>query len=133
MKDVKPLKVMYLIDYFYGTSGGTERQLYELIRNLDHVLCIPSLTVMSPTPYLEAHDFPCDVEALGIKSILQPSTLIKFMRFALRIKDLGIDVIHIFFNDSAIAAPLFSKLGGAKVVSSRRDMGFWYTPPSLLP
>jgi glycosyltransferase involved in cell wall biosynthesis len=31
------------------------------------------------------------------------------------------------FNDSAIVGPPMAKLGGAKVVVSRRDMGYWYT------
>jgi glycosyltransferase involved in cell wall biosynthesis len=35
--------------------------------------------------------------------------------------------VHIFFNDAALAAPPFCRLARARVVVSRRDLGFWYT------
>lgn len=131
MITARPLKVMYLIDYYFGTGGGTERQLRELIHNLDYEQCTPFMTVLSPTSYLGKHDFPCEVNVLGIRSLSKMDTLLKLMQFAFRLRALSIDVVHIFFNDAAMAAPLFCRLGGARVVSSRRDMGFWYTPTKL--
>jgi glycosyltransferase involved in cell wall biosynthesis len=43
----------------------------------------------------------------------------------------GIRLTHIFFNDSSIFALFFCKIAGAKVIESRRDLGFWYTPLKL--
>ena len=40
-------------------------------------------------------------------------------------------MVHIFFNDASIIAPLFLKLHGLKVIISRRDMGYWYTASRL--
>jgi glycosyltransferase involved in cell wall biosynthesis len=40
-------------------------------------------------------------------------------------------VAHIFFNDSTMVFPPLLKLFGLKVVVSRRDLGFWYTPGNL--
>jgi len=40
-------------------------------------------------------------------------------------------VVHIFFNDSAIVFPIPLKLLGIRVIVSRRDLGFWYTPRKL--
>jgi glycosyltransferase involved in cell wall biosynthesis len=42
-----------------------------------------------------------------------------------------VQLAHIFFNDAAILAPFFLKMYGVKIVTSRRDMGFWYTPLHL--
>ena len=39
--------------------------------------------------------------------------------------------MHIFLTDASIAAPFFCRMGGARVIVSRRDMGFWYTPATL--
>jgi L-malate glycosyltransferase len=41
------------------------------------------------------------------------------------------DVVHAFFNDAAILIPLHCWRTGAIVVTSRRDMGFWYSAFNL--
>lgn len=127
----RPIKIMYLIDYLYGTTGGTERQVFELINNLDREICEPYLTVFRFMPYLRAHGFPCDIKVLNIHKLAAPSTFFRLLVFSRFIQRNNIDLVHIFFNDASVATPLFCRIGGAKVISSRRDMGFWYTPGKL--
>jgi glycosyltransferase involved in cell wall biosynthesis len=38
----------------------------------------------------------------------------------------------VFFNDAAELVPLYCALAGVPVITSRRDMGFWYTSRTLL-
>jgi len=130
MRD-KPIKIVYLMDYFHGTTGGTERQLLELIGNLDRERCEPYLTFFRSMPYMDSHAFPCDVKVLDIHRLAKPSTLVRLLNFSRFIRKNHIDLVQIFFNDASVAAPFFCKIGGAKVISSRRDMGFWYTPGKL--
>ena len=130
----KPIKVMYLIDYFAGPYGGTERQLYELIKGLDKKIFQPHLAIFRHTSFTEdktAH-FPCPITALNISKLTSLDTLLKLLKFSRRIRREDFRLVHIFFNDAAISLPLFCKMGGARVISSRRDMGFWYTTRNLL-
>ena len=71
------------------------------------------------------------VHTLGITNLYRPHALSRLWSLKTILAAQRTDITHIFFNDAAIAAPAFCKLAGAKVVSSRRDMGFWYTPAKL--
>lgn len=127
----KPIKVMYLMDYFYGMGGGTEGQVLSLITGLDKKKFNPSLSVFRQTEYLEKNSFPSPVNLLNIQKLLSFNTARALLSFSRSIRKSGIDIVHIFFNDASIVAPPFGKLGGAKVIVSRRDMGFWYNSKNL--
>src|SRR3989337_3468325 len=130
----KPIKVMYLIDFFGGPYGGTERQLYELIKGLDKKIFQPHLAIFRHTSFTEdktAH-FPCPITALNISKLTSLDSLLKLLKLSRHIRSEDFRLVHIFFNDAAISLPLFCKMGGARVISSRRDMGFWYTTRNLL-
>jgi len=126
----KPLKIMYLMDFFVG-KGGTEGQLLHLISNLDRKIVHPSFAVFRQTDYLKRNPFPCQITVLDIGRLLSIDTVFKLKKLTNIIRNSDIDMVHIFFNDASIAAPFFCKVGGAKVIVSRRDMGFWYTPMQL--
>jgi glycosyltransferase involved in cell wall biosynthesis len=123
---------MYLMDYFYETTGGTEGQLLQLIMGLDRRLFIPHLFVLRSTAFTDNNrNFPCPITTVGIEKIRDVNTFIKLLRFSQFIRVKKFKLIHIFFNDASLIAPLFCKIGGAKVIVSRRDMGFWYTSLNL--
>jgi glycosyltransferase involved in cell wall biosynthesis len=63
---------------------------------------------------------------LNIGSLANPQALVRLYMFSRFIRRSGYELVHILLNDASIAAPLFCKAGGAKVIVSRRDMGFWY-------
>lgn len=118
-----------LVDEYERPTAGTERQLLALIEGLDRTRYDVRLVVLRATPYFRdelARKLPC--ESLDIASILRFGTLVKLLRFAVSLRRQGPTIVHIFFNDSAVVGPPFAKLGGAKVVVARRDMGYWYTP-----
>ena len=124
----RPRRILYMMDYFFGTEGGTERQVLELILSLDRSRYGPSFAALQSSGYLERGDFPCNTRVLDIRRVLGPQAVLKMLELAVDIRRSNIELVHVYFNDAAILAPFFCKLGGARVITSRRDMGIWYTP-----
>jgi glycosyltransferase involved in cell wall biosynthesis len=122
------------MDSFEGPHGGTERQLYELINGLDRKIFQPHLAVFRHTSFTEDKTvhFPCPITALNITKLAGLDTFLKLLKLSRHIRSEDFRLVHIFFNDAAMLTPLFCKMGGARIISSRRDMGFWYTTRNLL-
>lgn len=129
--DRKPIKIMYLMDRYWSPNAGTERQLLKLLTHLDRKRFDPCLVVFHDTSFLRSSPFPCPVQSLDFQKIASLRTIWKLLTLTRMIRIQGIRLVHIFLNDASIMGPVFCKLGGAKVVVSRRDMGFWYTPAKL--
>ncbi len=126
------LKIMYLVDHYVGPRAGTEGQLLQLIQNIDRSRYDPSMTVFRSSEYLESNPFPCPVRVLDITKLASLRTIFKIFRFALSLRWQNYRLVHCFFNDSALISPPFLKFFGIRVLVSRRDMGFWYTPQNLV-
>jgi L-malate glycosyltransferase len=125
-------KIMYLIDVYRDPYAGTEKQLYNLVNGLDRSRFEPALTLFRRSEHIEKNGFPCPVNILGINKLFSPGTLSAMVRFALALRKDGYRLVHIFFNDASLIAPLILKAAGIRVIISRRDMGFWYTPARLM-
>ncbi len=128
------MKILYMMDAMHGGEqvGGTEAQLLELLRHLDRDRFDPRLALFRATPYIEqVQTFPCPVDVLDIRSLSTVRSALRLMGLSARVRTGGYGLVHIFLNDAAIVGPLFCRIGGARVVVSRRDMGFWYTEPIL--
>jgi glycosyltransferase involved in cell wall biosynthesis len=122
----------FLMDAFEGPHAGTEIQLLELIRGLDDSRFEPELIVLRPTPYVQSlQAFPCPVTILGIERLASPQAIRALLGLTMRLRRSGTRLVQILFNDAAAIGPLFCRLGGARVLVSRRDLGFWYTPTIL--
>jgi glycosyltransferase involved in cell wall biosynthesis len=126
-----PIKIKYLMDYFAGVQGGTESQVMQLITRLERTRFDPSITFFRWTDYLKEKGFVCQFDILNVRKLISIDTFRKLARLSNTLRQSGTKLVHIFFNDAALSMPLFGKLGGAKVVVSRRDMGFWYTTANL--
>ena len=128
------LRILYLMDALEGgrQTGGTEAQVLELLRHLDRDRFEPHLGVFRPTMFVnDAGNLPCPVTIFGIGKLLHPRALLQLIRLSSFVRRERFDVVHILLNDAALVGPLFCRLGGARVVASRRDMGFWYTRAHL--
>ena len=68
---------------------------------------------------------------LNIGKLAAAGSLVKLARLGAHVRSGGFRIVHVFLNDASIAAPFFCRLGGARVIVSRRDMGFWYTNAAL--
>ena len=125
-----PLKILYVMDALHWgeTAAGTEGQLVQLLTHLDRDRFEPHLAVFRPTAYTQsAAAFPCPLTVLNIPKLLHPAAVMKLATLGRYVRSGGFRIVHVFLNDASIAAPLFCRIGGARVIVSRRDMGFWYT------
>jgi glycosyltransferase involved in cell wall biosynthesis len=128
------LKILYLLDALEGgeRTGGTEGQFRELLQHLDRDRFEPHVALFRPTPATNiATRLTCPSRILDIGKLKHPRTAVKLLKLAGSVRRGQFDVVHIFLNDAAVAAPAFCRLGGAAVIAARRDMGFWYTPAQL--
>jgi glycosyltransferase involved in cell wall biosynthesis len=128
---MKKLKILYIIDYL-STGGGTEKQLRELIVNLDRERFIPMVVTLSKLDWhgLPAyHDPGCRHLCLEINRILSLKGLWSIIKLAKIIRRERFDIVQTYFVDANIIGVIAGFLGGCKgIIVSRRDMGYWYTP-----
>lgn len=130
---MKPLRIYYVIDAYTGPTAGTEKQLLMLISGMVGHGHKVRLLVLRHTDYTRTvSNFPCPIESLDIRRIASLRTLYRMIQFRSRLRRERPDVVHAFFNDSAMLIPLFCKLRRIRVFTSRRDMGFWHTTGRLL-
>ncbi|MFD2228576.1 glycosyltransferase [Alkalimarinus sediminis] len=120
-------KVYYLIDHFKDPYAGTEGQLYALIKALVEQKKRIEVGVFRNSDYIKSGDFPCSVKVLGITKMFSPVAFFKLFQLGFYLRKNNFKLVHIFFNDASVIAPIVLKLFGIKVIISRRDMGFWYT------
>jgi glycosyltransferase involved in cell wall biosynthesis len=126
-----PVRLLYVIDEYRNPNAGTERQLYRLISGLDRRRFAPELAVLRGSEYIDSGAFPCPVHQWDVRKIASVATLVSMSRLASDCRNKGFRVVHAFFNDAAVLVPFFFRRAGLKVLSSRRDMGFWYNGPTL--
>jgi len=132
MASQAPTRMWFVIDYLSGTRGGTEGQLVALIRGVSGRGVSPRLIALRPTEFTRSGNLEgCPVSTLHIRQVLRLGSLVRLFRFAWRLRRERVPLVHVFFNDSAMIIPWFARLGGAKVITSRRDMGYWYTAANL--
>lgn len=123
------MKICYFIDEFEGPNAGTEGQLYSLIQRLVEKGHEVVLFVLRSTSYTDTvSDFPCQIVLLSIGSLVSFRTLFQLMELRREIRRIRPDVLHAYFNDSALLVPLLASRRTCRIFTSRRDMGYWYTP-----
>lgn len=125
-------KIMYLADRYDGPQAGSEGQLLQLVRHIDRSRYEPHMTLLRGGDNRHWKAFPCPVGVLDIAKLASPRNIVWVLRFAFRLRREGFRIVHCYFNDSSMIAPPFMKLCGIRVLVSRRDMGFWYTPAKLV-
>lgn len=126
--DIMASKVFFLIDHFKDPFAGTEGQVYALIKGLMARNIEAQLAVFKPSEYILKQQFPCPVKVLDIKKMLSLKAIAALLKLGFYLKRNDFKLVHIYFNDASVIAPVILRCFGLKVVISRRDMGFWYTP-----
>jgi len=123
----KRLRILFLIDEIVGKGAGTERQLLDLIRAVDRARFDPVLCCLRESDWLRENDPGCEAHVLGFRSFHGRTFLPSLIRLARFIRRTGVDVVQTFFVDSSLLGPLAARLGRARCVGWRRDMGYWHT------
>jgi len=124
------IRILYLLDALDG-FGGTERQLLELIGHMDRMRFHPivvTLYSMDKSYEAEFRRLRCETRCLGIRKLVSLGGLRAILKLGWQIWRQRINIVHTFFPDASILGTIAGRLGGARVVVGRRDLGYWYTP-----
>jgi L-malate glycosyltransferase len=121
------VKIVILIDSLHSIAAGSERQIYKLAEGLVGSGHTVTLVLLRSTPFSKTlAEFPCPVECLEINSISSVDAARKMWGFRKKIILAKTEIVHAYFPDACLLAPLWLKRKGTKVITSRRDMGLIY-------
>lgn len=122
------MKILFLIDSLHSIAAGSERQIYKLIDGLVSSGHDVKLILLRDTEFTrQLKSFPCAWESLNIHSIASIYAFKTMLQLRNRINDQEIEIVHAYFPDACILAPLFLKTRKNLLVTSRRDMGLIYS------
>ena len=122
------IRILFIIDSL--GIGGTEKQLACLINNLDRKRFQPFLCCLRPPIQL---DVRCPKFLLNVFSLKSSHSFKKLIELIHFLRNKKIDVVHTYFFDANVFGIIAAKIAGVRcVISTRRDMGFWYTKKILL-
>ncbi len=122
------IRVLYIIDEITDITAGTERQLSQLISNLDRERFEPHLLALRNTDCLDSNHFPCPKHCLDMGSVLSWSGLNKLNELKFFISDKNFHVVQTQFPDANVVGTIAAGKAGCKaVISTRRNTGFFYT------
>ncbi len=122
-------KVMFIVDFIYGVTGGTENQLAALLRNLDRARYDVFLVSLRSTPWLAEHGRSLDanLRCFQVNKLRHPGTLPQLVRLGLHIRRVAPHVVVTYFPVSNIFGVLAARLAGATTIwTTRRDYGVWF-------
>lgn len=127
------IRILFLLDTL-NVVGGTEKQLRELICHMDRSRFDPSVVTLYSMDMPHEAEFGgmgCPIRCLGMRKLISINGLRALLKLSSEIRREHIDIVHTFFPDAGILGTIAGRLGGARVVVGRRDLGYWYTPPYL--
>jgi glycosyltransferase involved in cell wall biosynthesis len=120
-----PINILYIIDRL--GYGGTEKQLVQLIRNLDQDKFRPHLCTLKASEGLyEEPEIPRI--SLDFVSFAHPSIVTKVMTLSSFIRQHEIHIVQTFFQDPFLLGAMVKPFNKVKLIGSFRDLGFWRTP-----
>ncbi len=125
----QPLGVLHVVDCL--NVGGTERQLFELLRRIDRrryrpfVACFKQGGELYPR-LVEIGLPPIEFPLRG--SLAQANTGYQIARMALMCRRENIKIIHAHDFYSNLIGVAAAGLAGAKSIASRRDLAHWLNP-----
>ncbi len=121
------MKIVFLVDSLHSIAAGSERQIYKLVEGLVTSGHQIKLVLLRHTAFTrEGFDFPCPVECLDVGSIVSLSAARNMLALKNKLKRESVELVHAYFPDSCLLAPLYLKSDSLKVFTSRRDMGLIY-------
>lgn len=112
-----------------GLMGGTEKQVVEIINRLDRNKFDLYLILLKQKKHKSLlENLHCRKKFVAFTSFKNPIDLKKIFNLVFFLKREKIEILHVFFPDSHIVGVFAGKMAGIpKIISSRRDMGYWHT------
>jgi L-malate glycosyltransferase len=118
--------VLHVVDCL--NVGGTERQLFELLRRLDRSRFRPIVACFKSGGELHPRLVELGIEPIVFPlrgSLAQANTAYQVTRMALLCRRLDVRIVHAHDFYSNIIGVAAASLAGARAVASRRDMAHW--------
>ena len=128
---MKKLRILYVIDSV-AEAAGTENQLLEFLKRLDANRFELFLVCFENSPRLEEARRYATTCVFPIKAAYSPSGLRQIWALRRYIREHAIDVVHTFLVKGAIVGVLAGRGAAPVVITSRRSLGYWYTPKILM-
>lgn len=120
------IKIAFVIDSICTHTGGTEKQLLLLLKNLDRNKFDPTLCVLRTSEWVEKDFDICPVYIVGIDSFKNFKSWLKLLQLSLFLAKNRFDIVQTHFVDGNKIGVLAAKLAGVKrIVSTRRNQGYW--------
>lgn len=122
-----PVRVLWVVDSL-AFHAGTEQQLLALGKHLDRSRCTLEVAVLDgPQPSFVTDVFP-RIATFPVEHIWSFLGFWQVLRLARYMRSGRFDVVHAFMVKSGVAAVAASAMVGSPVVlTSRRDLGYYYT------
>ncbi len=124
------IRILYLIDTFFGPVGGTENQILRMIRRLDRRRFEVHLLSLQRSRWLEKAEIPCPVHTATFRSYFSLDYFRFRRQFLALCREKRFDIVQTFFRDANILGVHLGRKAGVPVlVSSRRNIGagYWHT------
>lgn len=127
---MEKIKIVFIIDEL--NLGGTELQLVSVIKRLNRNRFLAYLICLRDSEYLKATQLDCEKIILNVGKLLSLKGIRKLFWLAHFVRKEKIHILQTFFIDANIFGVIGGTLGGVPVIiSSRRDLGFWYNSKLL--
>ncbi|WP_024461927.1 glycosyltransferase [Marinimicrobium sp. LS-A18] len=121
------MKVAILVDSLSSIAAGSERQIYKLTEGLVEKGHDVRLILLRHTEFSrKSLKLSCTVECVYAHKLLSFEVTKKMLRLRASLINDGVGLVHAFFPDACLLAPLYLKHPLLKIVTSRRDMGLIY-------
>lgn len=121
------MNILLLADSLHSIAAGSERQIYKLAEGLVSAGHQVQLLLLRHTAFTQGgFAFPCHVDCLHIKSLASTHAVKTLLKLRKQLLGTKVNVVHAYFPDACLVAPLFLKSKKLRLVTSRRDMGLIY-------
>lgn len=124
------IKVLLALDSYPGPTAGTEKQIQILLEGMDADAVEFGVALLRESEYFLDQPPGCPLHVAHLEKVASIAGIRAAKGLAEWAREGGYSLVHTFFNDTSIVLPRALHRAGLKVVLSRRDEGFWYTPAS---
>lgn len=126
--------VLFMIDFIYTLTGGTENQVVKLINNLPASKYDVHLLSLRNTEWIKKNggNLNCTIKTCNIIKLKNPLTIIQYLHIFQYIRKTKPAIVMTFFPLSNILGVIIARLAKVKVIiSTRRDYGLWLNKWSI--
>ncbi len=128
MNNSGKIVVAFIIDNLMQ-GGGTENQLIFLLQNLDRNHFEPHVFNLRPSTSKKKLELGCPIHFLELQRLASPPGIKGIFRLSRLLRKLRVDIVQVYFFDARVLGTIAGRLAGVRrIVFTRREMGWWYSP-----